>query len=192
VNEAGADEPGRALRILFVCTGNVCRSPVAERLLRTRLQGSDIVVASAGLQALAGQAIDPPTATALRELGVEPGGHLARQATDEMLRDADLVLTAEIRHRSAILSRAPQLMRRTFALVEFAELAGGADVHQLGDLDAAGRVERVAARRGRARLGDVDIDDPYQQSIETARVCVARIDRAVVAVAALLERPGGG
>lgn len=189
IDRAGTgDHP---LRALFVCTGNVCRSPVAERLLRHRLASSSNVVArSAGIHALAGQPIDGPSADALRELGVDPDGHVARHLSDEILVDADLVLVAEVRHRGDVLTRAPHLLRRTFTILEFARLATEAD-EASPDADVQHRLDAVAARRGRAgpSSGD-DIADPYQRPLVQARACVGQIDAAVTTLARVLDGTG--
>ena len=78
----------------MVCEGNLCRSPLAERLLRLRTKGSDVHVTSAGVIAAVGEPIDPLAADELVRLGGDPEGFEARRLTPAMLEDADLVLTA--------------------------------------------------------------------------------------------------
>jgi protein-tyrosine phosphatase len=73
-------DPGVSFTVLVICTGNICRSPLAERLLRARIAtDADIRVESAGTHGLTGRPIDRDSATALRELGVDPDGHEARR-----------------------------------------------------------------------------------------------------------------
>ena len=116
------------MRIFFVCTGNVCRSPVAERLAtawaREKLAQSpeaDVVqIESAGLSAVANQPIDPHTATALVGLGGDPAGFRSREFTPELAADADLVLTMTRDQRRTVLEAAPRGLRRTFTLTEAA------------------------------------------------------------------------
>jgi protein-tyrosine phosphatase len=81
-------------RVLVVCTGNVCRSPAAELLLRDRLGAADVDVASAGVHALVGQPVDPPVAELLVERGVAPGGFRARQLDAAEAGAVDTLVTA--------------------------------------------------------------------------------------------------
>lgn len=83
--------------ILIVCVGNICRSPLAEGLLRKKLedQGKSVRVESAGLGALVGKPADPTSVELAAELGVDLSGHRARQLTPELLREFELVLVME-------------------------------------------------------------------------------------------------
>ena len=104
-------------KLLLVCVGNICRSPTAEILMRHRLQGrAGVEVASAGLQALVGRPIDPTAAELLREAGLDPDGHRARQASPSVLAAADLVLVMEQAHLSRITREVPQVSGKTFLL----------------------------------------------------------------------------
>lgn len=104
-------------KILFVCVGNICRSPTAELLMRHRLQGRPgVEVSSAGLQALVGRPVDPEAAALLREAGIAPDGHQARQATPSILAAADLVLVMEHAHQTRIAREVPQVSGKTFLL----------------------------------------------------------------------------
>ena len=88
-------EPLHPIRILTVCTGNICRSPVAERLLQAGLdqvQPGAFEVRSAGTHAMVGDPIQPPSADMIRTYGGTPDGFAARQLTPKMLRESDLVL----------------------------------------------------------------------------------------------------
>ena len=93
-------EPGR-FRVLFVCIGNVCRSPVGERLLASRLPRDRFEVASAGVGAMVGYAMSKYAAEELRSYGGDPTGFAARQLTTDMVEQADLILTATRELRSA-------------------------------------------------------------------------------------------
>lgn len=104
-------------KLLFVCVGNICRSPTAEILMRDRLRGRPgIEVSSAGLQALVGRPIDPTAAGLLREAGHDPDPHRARQATPSVLAAADLILVMEQAHLSRIAREVPQVSGKTFLL----------------------------------------------------------------------------
>ncbi len=86
--------------VLVVCTGNLCRSPMAEYWLRQQVPG--LSVSSAGLHALVGQHIDPTTLRVLHSHGLEASAHRARQLAIWMVQNASLVLTAELRHKQHI------------------------------------------------------------------------------------------
>jgi len=89
--------------ILIVCVGNICRSPMAEALLRQALQDmNDVTVSSAGLGAL----VDYPAAehaeVLMAERGLDISGHVARQLTPDLIHASDLILVMESRHKRAI------------------------------------------------------------------------------------------
>lgn len=114
-------------RVLVLCTGNICRSPVAEAVLRAALP--DRAVASAGLHAVVGHDIDAQSAEAARMAGIALAPHAARQFTEDMGRDTDVILVMEAAQRRDIGARWPQFLGKTFLLSHFAGGAeGGADV----------------------------------------------------------------
>ena len=114
-----------AKHLLIVCTGNVCRSPMAAGLIRDRLEraGLDdqVHVSSAGVFALEGEPASADGVAVLAERGVDISDHRARQLDDQMIDQADLVLVMEERHRQAIFTRAPQHLHKVML---FSELAG--------------------------------------------------------------------
>jgi protein-tyrosine phosphatase len=103
--------------ILVVCTGNICRSPVAEAALRQALPHS--IVNSAGLHALVGHDIDSDSAKAAEANGIELRPHVAQRFTDDLGREADVILVMEANHRNEIMSRWPHLLGKTFLLGHF-------------------------------------------------------------------------
>lgn len=92
--------------ILVVCTGNVCRSPIAEGLLKAKLP--DKTVLSAGTMAMVGQGADPLSVEVSAAQGLDIAGHRAQQLTPELLQAADLVLTLDGSHSDWITRRYPQ------------------------------------------------------------------------------------
>jgi protein-tyrosine phosphatase len=165
------------VRILFVCTGNVCRSPVAERLAtawaREKLAHSpeaDMAqIRSAGLSAVANRPIDPHSAAALVELGGDPAGFRSHEFTPELAADADLVLTMTRDQRRTVLEASPRGLRRTFTLTEAADLLQRADLTGLSLLPLTARARELgrrldAARAGRPTADSDDIADPIGQT----------------------------
>lgn len=133
--------------ILTVCTGNICRSPVAERLLQAGLDqvvpgGFD--VSSAGTRALVGEPMQPISADIVRTFGGDPEGFAARQLTPRILRGIDLVLTMTSGHRGEVLQLDASLLKRTFTIREFARML---DV--LAQRDAGADAQRGSAADGR-------------------------------------------
>jgi protein-tyrosine phosphatase len=133
--------PGR-FKVLFVCTANVCRSPMAEQLMRRSLLRPGGVgtgrwaLASAGTRAPVGRPMDERAHQVLTERGVEARTGSARQLSATDLAAADLVLTASREHRSEVVRLQPTALRRTFTIRQFARLC------------AAARAAGVVAERG--------------------------------------------
>ena len=103
-------------RILMVCIGNICRSPMAEYVLRQRLASCGTRVSSAGLRALSGEPMAVTALHVLAEHGIDGTTHRARQLTPAMLREADLVLGAEKAHLEAMIQLAPEASGKIFLL----------------------------------------------------------------------------
>jgi len=151
-------EEGHDMHVLFVCTGNICRSPTAERVTRAfavKHGLSRLTASSAGTRAVVGYGMEPTAAEVLRTLGGDPKGFRARQLSPANVDDADLILTMTTRHRDKVLAASPRAMRRTFTLLEAGRLleclAGAETVAQ-----------RLAQARGQQTHGERvdDIVDP--------------------------------
>lgn len=106
--------------ILVVCVGNICRSPMAEALLKSALRGQDgITVESAGLGALVGYPADDYALELMQEMGEDVSSHRARQIHPDMVTDADLVLVMEARHKRAIDDADPTARGKVHRLGEW-------------------------------------------------------------------------
>jgi RpiB/LacA/LacB family sugar-phosphate isomerase len=108
--------------ILFLCTGNVCRSPMAEGLFRHAIKSrGEFRIVSAGLGAVDGE---PPTnhsVQAMREIGIDISGQRSRALTAELVRSADLILGMTHSHTDTVALLYPSAAEKTFLLREFDE-----------------------------------------------------------------------
>jgi protein-tyrosine phosphatase len=109
-------------QILVVCVGNICRSPMAEALLKRDLRGNDeFTVESAGLGALVGHPASEHSVALMRELGLDISRHRARQIHPDMVQAADLVLVMEAGHKRAIDDADPTARGKVHRLGEWQE-----------------------------------------------------------------------
>ncbi|MFC5451449.1 low molecular weight protein arginine phosphatase [Paenibacillus aestuarii] len=110
------------MRILFVCTGNTCRSPLAEGLLRMKVnkEGLAVEVRSAGVSAVTGGPISRNSASILKQAGFEEQlQSLAIQPSE--VNWADLILTMTVGHKRSVVGRFPDAIDKTFTLKEYVE-----------------------------------------------------------------------
>jgi protein-tyrosine phosphatase len=178
------------LSVLVVCTGNVCRSPAAQLVLSSVLDGT-VEVTSAGTGALVGAPVAGPMARQLARRGLDVSGFVARPVAADLLESAELVLTMTRAHRAAVLELAPAALRRCLLFTEVAALAQRVpSVPEASDDAARLRAVVVGAGRARATLGglgpDQDIEDPYGHDDDVhARVLDRIVDETDLLVTAL-------
>lgn len=178
--------------VLVVCLGNVCRSPLAEHLLRMRLAGflgagADAVrVTSAGVRALVGNPMDEHSAAELRRLGGDPDGFASRQLTGALVGEADLVLVATRPLRSRVLEEAPRALRRAFTILEFAALATADVLGQRRVSGPADLVARAAAHRSSTPLDGYDVPDPIGRPQQVHREVADLLDASCSDIARAL------
>lgn len=177
-------------RVLMVCTANICRSPLAEHLLRRAVEddvaGSptpEVVVRSAGTQGWDGAEMDPAAAAQLQRLGGDPTGFLATSLQTTYCEAADLILTATLAHRATVLQEVPQALKRTFTLLEFAHLVEHNEHVRSAAGDPRELVSRAAAARGAAELELYDVPDPYGANAGFHTETANLVDQAVRAIA---------
>ncbi len=172
-----------ALAVMTVCTGNMCRSPLAERLLADRAAqaGLEVVVDSAGTRAANGVEIHPETRRVLAGYGGSADDFASRHLSSRLLAGRDLVLTATRAHRDAVQELAPLLWKKTYTLLEAARLA---------DADESLTLLGMA----RARLGidtddpALDVEDPMGRDPGVFDLTGAQISDAIDAIVRLLAR----
>lgn len=177
------------LSVLLVCTGNICRSPLAEALLesRSRRLGLPVAAGSAGTWAHRGNPATPDAVIAAREVGLEIEAHRARPLSESLVRRADLVLGLTLEHREEVVGLLPEAAGRTFTVKELAALLGRLPAPQPhADRDVA--LHRIAeAHRLRTGLGpsvveDPDVRDPIGSALFVYRDVASDIEVAVDAI----------
>ena len=171
--------------ILVVCTGNICRSPMAEGFLRAalseRLGDAAPVVTSAGTAGWDGSGAMEESIRAARERGVDIGTHLARRLAPALIEDADLVVCMATDHREAIVGAWPASADKTFTIKELVRLLAAS--RPAGPL--VDRVAAAAAARNGSRLAG-DIRDPLGEPIDGYREVAAELDDLSSRLAAAL------
>jgi len=172
------------LHVLVVCTGNLCRSPLAERLLVARLAGRH-TVRSAGTHGLDAEEMDPAAAAELTRRGGDATGFRSRRLRRADVQQADLVLTMTTRQRSIVLAEEPAALPRTFTLLEFAHLLQTSDRRHAAGSDSS--IGALAGRRSTATLDRYDVPDPIGASARVHAEVAAQIEAAVDVVAARLS-----
>jgi protein-tyrosine phosphatase len=168
--------------ILVVCTGNVCRSPLAEGFLRAALSeraGSDAPrVTSAGTTGWEGSAADPGSVEAAAERGVDISGHRARDLSIAELEAADLILGVSDEHARAVAAAVPEAAARTFTLKELVRLLDALPEPRPGD----GVVARVSEAEALRRSGfegdrlDRDVADPLGMPLDAFRAVARELE----------------
>jgi protein-tyrosine phosphatase len=199
----GSADPGGingavgAFRILHVSTGNVCRSPITERLTRHALaerlgdeRSGGIFVESAGTWGHEGAPMEEHAAAVLLERGADPEGFRGRELLDDHVIRADLVLTATRDHRAQVVSMGHSAGLRTFTLKEFTRLVRAIDAATLPEAGsvqgvferAHALVRAAAALRGWLLAPSPEADeiyDPYGAPIPYFRSVGDEIDKAL-------------
>lgn len=145
------------LMIMVVCTGNTCRSPMGEALLRrriaeklgvteTQLTESGVQIVSAGIAAMPGALASPQSVDVMESIGIDIQNHSSQPVTPHLVQFADLILTMTEGHRRALVSHWPSVASRTFTL----------------------------------RRDQGDVSDPIGMPVNHYRLCAEQIDENIV------------
>jgi protein-tyrosine phosphatase len=173
--------------ILLICTGNICRSPMAEGFLRAALErhlgDSAPQVFSAGVYGRRGSRALPETIAAAAERNVDISGHIVRAFLDADVEGADLVVGMAGEHRDWIARELPSASPKTFTLKELVRLLEALPERHAADASPAERLPRRVAEADRLRRNgyegnphDEDVVDPLGLSFEAFQAVALDID----------------
>jgi protein-tyrosine phosphatase len=197
--EEDAIDRGLPLRVVMVCTGNICRSPLAEQFLASQARefSLPISVTSAGTHAMLGGKMPEEIGRILLASGESPAPHVPRQLTPEIILGADVILTATREHRKFAVSMAPRSATTTFTLRQFGRLLSGhALLVESGELppptSPRNLIRELANIRGLVmpadRPEDDDIADPYHGTVEAYAAAGKMILEDIVALTQALRK----
>lgn len=171
------------MHILFVCTGNICRSPMAELLAKRYFDGSDITVSSAGTHGLPQHRIDVSAALIMENIGIDTQSFRSRRLNQHIAKKADLILCFEKQQRNDVVLTEPAMVQRCFLLTEFAQMCDYCSAqHTIPGHTLSEKLESVIHKSALVRplLPEMgDIADPYGKDIEYFRVAADQTNREI-------------
>ena len=201
-SESGNQQAITPLRVLVVCTGNICRSPLAEYALRGQLDPAVFRIASAGTRAVPNGRVPQEQVQIAESLGITGiSTHIARQVTAESIAQADLILTASRHRRRRVVRTVPSAVKYTFTIRELARVSqtitdedlafhmkNGNDPVRAG-IAAANEIRGLAPRPSDPR--DDDVVDPYGHEAAVYEESARQLMPAVRVIAQFLSHLAG-
>lgn len=176
--------------ILFVCTGNTCRSPMAEGMFRqmTAKAGLDVEIQSAGVSAMNNMPISEYTARILQEQGIQDN-ITSNSLTEKSVKEAGLILTMTMNHKRQLIESFPEVMDKAFTLKEYVEDDPAVQqliqdretlISELHMKQALGQEiseqERLNLYEMERNMPDYDVQDPIGGSWGDYQQCAAEIE----------------
>ncbi len=174
------------MQLLFVCTGNICRSPMAEGLLRHHVEARgcrDVEVESAGTWAQAGAPASSGAQDVMRDAGIDISRHRSTPLETHHLESADLVIVMTSVHMQEVMDLEPAAAPKTFRTKEFVELQPGRSDGPLGSI--------MRSRRPEPRRS-LDVDDPIGLPFMAYERCLRDLESGVLALLDILCPENGG
>ena len=171
------------MRVLFICTGNICRSPMGELLFRTYTQGTSLKVGSAGTHSLVGHAIDPSSNALMESVGIDASQFRSTQLTQSIANNADLILCFEPEQRHNVVIIAPTALPYTFTLTDFSNMCAYCAQHNMiTGVTIQERLQSVINQSMQARPmlpPAATIPDPYRRNFEAFRSAARAANDAI-------------
>lgn len=114
------------MNLLFICTGNTCRSCMAEAIAKNEAKklNMNINISSAGVHAFKGDSASKNAVIVMEEMGIDLSCHIARPVNKEILEESDVILTMTKSHKELLLSLFPSFYQKVFTIMEYAGLEG--------------------------------------------------------------------
>lgn len=175
------------MKVLFVCTGNICRSPMGELMFPKFFDQEDLIVDSAGTQGLIDHEIDPSSAKLMEADGIDPSQFRSKRLTPQLAREADLILCFTKHQQRKIASIAPTAARRTATVSDFAMMSEYCAQHGMIEGDTLD--ERIASILDNASMirpmlpPSHDIEDPYRKEFHAFEKAHNELGEALATIA---------
>ena len=176
------------LSVLHVCTGNICRSPMSERIL-DGITGEDVFNHGAGISSFhEGENMQANAMDELESRGFDPDGHRARHLTRAHIDASDLILAATTGHLEFMAERFPDAVAKTFLVRTFGRMATDlADSLPDGDIAVRGKALVAAAEDRRADYDEINLSDPWGMQRAVYSQIAEQLEEALRPVALALE-----
>lgn len=177
------------MKVLMVCTGNICRSPMAEVMLRAEVAArgcDDIEVSSAGTWAGFGHPAQPEAREVVRNRGIDLDGHRSRPVDPQELADADLVVAMTSVHARELRQLSDQVGTKMVLMKEFVEM----QVDECPSSELDDRLKTLLAGKRPSSRRALDLDDPMGLPVFAYERAATEIEEGVRRLADLLCGPG--
>ena len=183
------------MKVLFVCTGNICRSPMAEFMFPLFFHADSITSDSAGVQGLINSPIDPSSAFILKQDGIDASSFRSKRLTPQIALSSDLILCFTERQQKKIVELAPRSRSYTFLLTDFADLCSYCDNNNMiADITLENRLASILANASLVQPllpPAKEIDDPYRKDMAAFKAAHQQIGDSFACIAAALEPTRG-
>ena len=141
------------MKIMFICTGNICRSAMAHKMLekRAKEENKDVEVYSCGIYAQNGDIPTYEALTVMKDYGIDLSNHRATNIRNSNIKDMDVILCATTAHKNNVIAMYPELKDRVYTMKEYAGYP----------------------------QNDIDIKDPWGYGIEVYRKCAKELEDCI-------------